>query len=162
MNRLHRNQTNELFFFFFFPSTSLWSSEPRRHLERQQQEEGPLRGVVALQDLPSSLCEERGGVFALLAPHHALAVMEIVAANARAVAGQVTGGEEGGPSADGRRRLRAERAGPPTCSGPRFLSESRRSCRSLFWWADTLSWRESGRQPPPPCLPRRPSPGPAS
>lgn len=45
---------------------------------------------MALQDLASSLREERGGVFALLAPHHALAIMEVVATHSGTVAGQVT------------------------------------------------------------------------
>lgn len=46
---------------------------------------------MALQNLPSPLCEECGRVFAFLAPRHPLAIVEIVAANPRAVAGQVPG-----------------------------------------------------------------------
>ncbi|KAG7236598.1 hypothetical protein INR49_000721 [Caranx melampygus] len=55
----------------------------------EQQEERPARGVVTLQDLASSLREKRGRVFPLLTPGHALVVVEVVAAQPRAVAGAV-------------------------------------------------------------------------
>lgn len=55
------------------------------HLQGEQQEERPLRGVVALQDLARPLREQRGGVLSFLAPGHALIVVEIVAAQPRAV-----------------------------------------------------------------------------
>lgn len=49
------------------------------YLQGEQQEQWLPRRVVALQDLASSLCEERGRVLPFLAPRHALVVMEIVA-----------------------------------------------------------------------------------
>lgn len=97
VNRLENKEPNDFFSFISF----LVKLSSRSNLEGQKQEEGSFRGVVALQDLSSSLCEERGGVFALLAPHHALAVMEIVAADSWAVAGQVT---VGGGTASSRTR----------------------------------------------------------
>lgn len=48
---------------------------------------------MALQNLPSPLCEERGGVFSFLAPRHALAIMEVVATHPWAIAGQIAAGE---------------------------------------------------------------------
>lgn len=60
------------------------------YLEGQQQEERPLCRVVTLQDLASSLCEERGRVFPLMAPRYALIVMEIVATQVLAVTRFIT------------------------------------------------------------------------
>lgn len=60
------------------------------YLEGQQQEERPLCRVVTLQDLASSLCEERGRVFPLVAPRYALIVMEIVATQVLAVTRFIT------------------------------------------------------------------------
>lgn len=60
------------------------------YLEGQQQEERPLCRVMTLQDLASSLCEERGRVFPLLAPRYALIVMEIVATQVLAVTRFIT------------------------------------------------------------------------
>lgn len=64
----------------------------RTDLKGEQQEERPLSGVVALQDLAGPLCEQSGRVLPLLAPGHALAVVEVVSTGARAIAGLVAAG----------------------------------------------------------------------
>lgn len=61
-------------------------------LEGEQQEERPLCGVVALQDLAGPLCEQRGRVLPLLAPGHTLAIMEVVPTGAWAIARLVAAG----------------------------------------------------------------------
>lgn len=47
---------------------------------------------MALQDLASPLCEQRGGILPLLAPGHTLAVVEVVPTRAGAVTGLVAAG----------------------------------------------------------------------
>lgn len=96
---LEKKQESNISFCFFGDGPAWW------YLQRQEQKEGSFSGLVALQDLSSSLGEERGGVFALLAPHHALAVVEVVAANSWAVARQVAGEERRAPESAGRVNL---------------------------------------------------------